>query len=220
MGGVNIEWQRMSVLGCYGILDTAAEKAYDDLTQLAAAVCDAPISLVSFVDNTRQWFKARTGLTIAETPREHSFCAHAICNDETMIVTDAAQDDRFKDNPLVTEEPRIRFYAAAPLTVKGGWRLGTLCVIDQEPRTLHLAQRKALEVIRDAVVTQLEHRRGVEDMKALESILPICQWCRKVKLEGDDGDDWVPLQEYVAKFGPVEKCVCPSCRRIVALDSD
>ena len=220
MGGVNIEWQRMSVLGCYGILDTAAEKAYDDLTQLAAAVCDAPISLVSFVDDKRQWFKARTGLTIAETPREHAFCAHALYSEDTMIVGDALKDERFRDNPLVTDDTGIRFYAAAPLVVEGGWNLGTLCVIDQKPRTLHPAQQKALEVIRDAVVAQLEHRRAVEDMKALEVVLPLCQWCRKVKVQGDDGEVWVPLHEYIAEFGPVEKCVCPSCRNVVSLDKD
>ncbi|MGI9235558.1 MAG: GAF domain-containing protein [Woeseiaceae bacterium] len=215
-----IEWKRLSILGSYQVLDTAAEKAYDHLTNLAAAVCDAPISLVSFVDEKRQWFKARTGLTVSETPREHSFCAHVICGDETVIVEDATKDERFKDNPLVTDSPQIRFYAASPLTVQGGWHLGTLCVIDKKPRKLLSAQMKALEVIRDAVVTQLEYRRAVEDVKELASLLPMCTWCRSVKLEGEREEVWIPLHKYVAKLGPVQHGICPSCRSQVVLDGD
>jgi len=216
----DLEWQRLTALRMYQVLDTAAEKAYDDLTMLAAAVCDAPISLVSFVDDTRQWFKARTGLTISETPREHAFCAEAICCDDTMIVADACKDPRFKNNPLVTGTPRIRFYAGAPLIVEGGFQLGTLCVIDHKPRKMRRAQRHALEVIRDAVVTQLEYRRAVEDVKALESLLPMCGWCRKVQLEGERGDVWVELHEYVEKLGPVSRAICPSCRKQVVVEGD
>lgn len=211
------EDERITALRLYRILDTAAERAYDDLTQLAAAVCGTEISLVSFVDGDRQWFKAKTGMTISETPREHSFCSHAILEEDITIVEDPSQDARFVDNPLVLGEPRIRFYAAAPLRVRGGAQQGTLCVIDSKPRKLSLAQRKALGVLRDAVVTQIECRRIAEDVKALESLLPICAWCRNVKVEGEGKEVWVPLHEYLSGLQNVTHGACPRCQDDVVL---
>ena len=159
------------------------KKAFDDLAELAGVICDAPISLVSFVDAERQWFKSRIGVDVTETPRDQAFCAHAIKQNQIMVVEDATLDERFADNPLVTGEPGIRFYAGAPLVVSGGIRLGTLCVIDRNPRTLTKAQSRALTVLRDAVVTQLELRKAAQDLEAMESLLPMCSWCKKVRVE-------------------------------------
>jgi len=127
------ESHRLNSLQLYGILDTAAERAFDDLTKLAAAICGTPIGLVSLVDDKRQWFKSRQGLDVDETPRENAFCSFAIAQSEVMIVKDAQDDARFQGNPLVTGDPNIRFYAGAPLTVANGESLGTLCVIDRVP---------------------------------------------------------------------------------------
>jgi GAF domain-containing protein len=131
------EEARLEALRRYRILDTPQENDFDDIVRLAAAICQTPISLVSLVDRDRQWFKGRHGLDIAETPRRMSFCSHSIQKpDETTIVPDTLQDERFADNELVTDGPRIRFYAGAPLVTPEGHALGTLCVIDKKPRQL------------------------------------------------------------------------------------
>lgn len=150
---------RVQQLLDYGVLDTPPEAAFDDLARLAALACRTPIALVSLVDGTRQWFKAKIGLEASETPREISFCGHAILQPEMMIVPDAAADARFADNPLVTGPPHIRFYAGMPLKTEGGARLGTLCVIDREPRTLTTAQEEQLALLARQVVSQLDIRR-------------------------------------------------------------
>ena len=137
---------RLRALTALKILDTQPEEAYDAIVARASRICDTPIALISMVDDTRQWFKARVGMAASETPREHAFCAHAIQNPElTMVVQDAAADSRFIDNPLVTGEPNIRFYAGVPLKDALGHGLGTLCVIDTQPRLLSVAQLTALE---------------------------------------------------------------------------
>lgn len=205
--------RRVNALRLYNILDTAVEKAFDDLTQLAAAICDVPISLVSFVDEHRQWFKSRTGLEISETPKEQAFCAHAILQSEIMVVPDATLDPRFAQNPLVTGAPEIRFYAGAPLKVTGDIQIGTLCVIDRKPRTLTDAQLRALGILRNAVVTQLELRRSAADLEAVESLIPMCAWCRSVRTEGTDGVSWQPLHEYVSELARVTHGICPTCNK-------
>lgn len=203
------ESDRIAALREYNILDTAADKMFDNLTQLAATICNAPISLVSLVDVDRQWFKSHFGLDAQETPRSQAFCAHAILDDEVMIVEDASSDERFQTNPLVTGEPNIRFYAGAPLIVRDGHSLGTLCIIDRVPRTLDDAQLKSLKILRDAVVAQLELRRTVADLRNLEALLPICAWCKNVKVA--DTDEWQSLDRYLETIAPVTHGICPDC---------
>ena len=203
------EKQRLAMLRQYQVLDTATEKIYDDLTKLAATICNVPISLVSLIDSGRQWFKSHHGLTAEETPRDQAFCAHAILQNDILVVEDAAYDDRFRNNPLVTNDPSIRFYAGAPLTVASGANLGTLCVIDRVPRTLAGFQLDALSVLRDAVVAHLELRRTVDEIRVLEGSIPICAWCRSVRL--DESGEWLAMDKYLSTLSSVTHGMCPSC---------
>jgi diguanylate cyclase (GGDEF)-like protein/PAS domain S-box-containing protein len=159
------ESARLNALNEQRILDTPPERAYDDLVRLAAFICGTPTSMISLVDEKRQWFKARVGTETSETPREVAFCAHTILNpDEVTVVEDAAADARFADNPLVTGNPKIRFYAGAPLTTRDGFALGSLCVIDWIPRTLTDQQIDALEILRNQVIREFELRRTAADL--------------------------------------------------------
>ena len=153
------EAERLAALGRYDILDSLPEALYDDLTLLASQICGTPISLISFVDRERQWFKSSTGIEVEETPREVSFCAHALNSNSVFEISDASADARFQDNALVTGEHHVRFYAGAPLVTGDGLCLGTLCVIDQKPHHLTDAQRAGLEALARQVMTQLELRR-------------------------------------------------------------
>jgi len=153
------EERRLAALYEYELLDTPSEALFDAFTQLAALLCDAPISLISLVDRDRQWFKSSLGLDMREMPRDLSFCAHAIVDDGIFEIDDTTADRRFADNPLVTGAEGIRFYAGYPLRSGDGYAVGTLCVLDRRPRTLTRAQRTALAAIGDAVVEQFEARR-------------------------------------------------------------
>lgn len=153
------EVARLEALYQYQVLDTAPESAFDDLTLLAAQICDVPIALVSLVDADRQWLKSSVGLEAAETSRDVSFCAHAIHQSELFVVRDAREDERFATNPLVTGEPSIRFYAGAPLLTSAGHAIGTLCAIDRVPRELSGQQQEALRALARQVMMQLELRR-------------------------------------------------------------
>jgi len=158
------EAARLEALRRYAILDTFPEQEFDDLARLAALVCGTPIALVSFVDANRQWFKARVGLDLPETPRDVSFCGHAILKPDLLVIPDALEDERFRLNPLVTGEPKIRFYAGAPLLAQDGHALGTICVLDRVPRDLNGAQREALKSLSRLAVAELELRRSVSDL--------------------------------------------------------
>ena len=142
------EQARLAALHDLRVLDTLPEQAFDDIVQLASQICGTPLGLVSLVDEQRQWFKARVGLAATQTPRDLAFCAHAINTpDALMVVADTAHDPRFRSNPLVTGEPKIRFYAGAPIVTAGGHALGTVCVIDTVPRELDAAQLGALQAL-------------------------------------------------------------------------
>jgi len=154
-----LERARLEALEQYEILDTEGEEGFDALAKLASYICQTPLSLVSLVDMHRQWFKSRVGLDLSETTREISFCSHAINGDDIFEVTNALEDGRFKNNPLVLGEPEIRFYAGAPLIDSQGFKLGTLCVIDRTPRRLTLEQRNALKTLADEVMVRFELRR-------------------------------------------------------------
>lgn len=159
------EKKRLDVLWQYDVLDTVPEALFDDLTELAAGICEAPIALISLVDEKRQWFKSKVGTTVNETSRDVSFCAHAIKQSDLFIVPDATKDERFAQNPLVTSDPKIRFYAGAPLITPDGYAMGTLCVIDKVPRELRPEQRQALRILARHVVSQLELRRRMRDIQ-------------------------------------------------------
>lgn len=153
------ELERLAALSSYQILDTAEEPDFDHITTLAAKICGTPISLISLVDSKRQWFKSRVGLPVKETPRDFAFCAHAILYEEPLIVTDSRIDPRFSDNPFVTGDPSVVFYAGIPLIDEDGFGLGTLCVIDHLPRELSELQLDVLRALARQAITQLSLRR-------------------------------------------------------------
>jgi signal transduction histidine kinase len=165
------EAERLNKLRQYEILDTPPELAFDDLTALAAHIADVPIALVSLVDADRQWFKSRYGLEAPQTPRDVSFCGHVVQSGVPLLVHDAQTDERFGDNPLVTGEPHVRFYAGVPLRTWDGYVLGTLCTIDHQPRELTAKQRELLGMLAQQVVDQLELRRQTLQLRARQAIL-------------------------------------------------
>lgn len=208
---------RLAALQSYRLLDSETETRFDDLVKLAAAICGTPIALMVLLDADRQWFKSRVGLEATETPWAHAFCAHAILDHEVFVVENACEDERFRDNPLVTDAPGIRFYAGAPLRNEDGFALGTLCVIDREPRALTSDQRRALAVLADQVVGQMELRRvtqrladALQSVERLERLLPVCAWCKRVR---DDGGYWSSVEDYLldAVGQRATHGICPSC---------
>ena len=158
------ERARLDVLQRYRILDTDPEESFDDIVLLASQICGTPISVITLVDENRQWFKARVGVTLTETSRSISFCSHAIQGTDIFVVPDALADDRFRENPLVVEDPHIRFYAGAPLITREGYALGTLCIVDRVPRIFTEEQRRALDALRRQAEAQLELRRNLADL--------------------------------------------------------
>lgn len=160
MADSSYESRRLACLRKYAILDTPPEEEFDDLASVAALVCGTPIALVSLIDESRQWFKAKIGVDIVETPRSVAMCDYAICSPrEVMVVPDASVDPRFSSNPFVTGEAHVRFYAGAPLVTPDGYPLGTLCAIDRRPGSMTNPQVQALAVLARQVIARLETKR-------------------------------------------------------------
>ena len=149
----------------YSILDTLPESDYDNITKIAAEICGTPISLISLIDDKRQWFKSHHGLDATETPKEYAFCGHAINTpNDVFIVQDARKDERFHDNPLVTGDPHVIFYAGVPLVSEAGLPLGTLCVIDHKPNLLSQSQISSLSALSNQVINILELRKSKQQL--------------------------------------------------------
>lgn len=165
------EARRLRVLEDYKILDSQNESDFDEITKLASEICNSPISLISFIDSNRQWFKSTYGISIKETPRSVSFCAHAIEGDSLFVVENATEDERFKNFSLVTGDPNIVFYAGIPLTDKDGYAMGALCVIDNKTKKLTEFQSNALEVLGRQVVRLLELRKLNHQLQLRNNIL-------------------------------------------------
>jgi len=205
------EQPRLRKLRSLGVLDTFPEQVYDDIVSLASEIAATPIALITLVDQDRQWFKSRLGLDISETHRDHAFCAHAIRKpNELLVVTDATRDPRFADNPLVTGAPSFRFYAGAPLITSDGTALGTLCVIDNKPRTLTSLQERALQMLSRQVVVQIELREALAQVKRLRGLFPICSGCKRIR---DDEGYWNQIEVYISEHSEAEFShgICPEC---------
>jgi len=164
------EKTRLETLRSLKLLDTSPEERFDRLTRLAKRMFGVPISLVSLIDANRQWFKSKQGLDADETPRDISFCGHAILGDDIFMVPDATKDERFADNPLVTESPNIRFYAGCPLRVMNGSKIGTLCIIDQEPRLL---DEEDMALLRD-LTEMAEQELAAVQLATMDELTMIC----------------------------------------------
>jgi signal transduction histidine kinase len=161
------EEERLRILDECEILDTAPEDVFDRIAYIAAQICDCPIALVNFIDRKRQWFKAALGTELRGSPREFAFCAHTILGNELVVVDDATGDPRLADNPLVIDDPKVRFYAGVPLFV-GPLPIGTLCVIDVTPRALSVRQREALVALAREAADQLILRRALKRSQRLD----------------------------------------------------
>jgi GAF domain-containing protein len=211
------EADRLRALAEYMILDTESEAVFDDLVAIAAAICEAPISLISIIDPDRQWFKARHGLAVSETSRDDAFCAHTILGDSTMVVPDALKDERFERNPLVLGDPRIRFYAGSPLRTPDGYKLGSLCVIDRRPRELTPGQIMILGRLARQASALLQWRRTMAHLatvlgrvRSLEGLIPMCASCKSVR--SDEGY-WARVESFITTHTSAQLThgLCPNC---------
>lgn len=158
------EEERLEALHRYQIVDSAADALFDDLAILASSICDTPVALVTLLDRDRQWFKAKVGTEVQEVPRDILFCGYTILGTDLLIVEDAREDARFAQNPLVVNDPNIRFYAGSPLVTSDGFALGSLCVLDRIPRRLTASQQDALGALSRQVVAQMEYRRNTLEL--------------------------------------------------------
>ena len=236
------EAERVATLRGYEILDTEPEVAFDDLTFLASYICQTPIALISLVDSDRQWFKSKIGVSETQTARDIAFCSWAILENDIFVVPDASQDERFSENPFVVSDPKIRFYAGAPL-MTNGHAIGTLCVLDRVPRQLSPEQLQALRALSSQVQGQINLRRNlihlknalaardradveravtVEELKTalakvrtLEGLLPICLSCKKIQ---DERGKWQPFERYVRTHSEATFAhrICPDCTTAIS----
>lgn len=209
------EDRRLDALHRFGVLDTPPERTFDDIVLQAAALCDAPMAVLSLIDRERSWVKAAHGLERGELPRDVAFCSHAICQEEPLVVPDALLDERFMDNELVTGAPFVRAYAGAPVHVQGQ-RFGTVAVVDLVPRAFDAGDLDSLQTLARLAGDQFELRRRaaelsrtLERLRTLEGLLPVCRECGDVR----DGDGWLPMDHYLAAHtgSLVSHGMCPVC---------
>ena len=210
---------RLQALRDYELLDTAREKEYDSITLIASTICTAPVSIITLLDESRQWFKSAHGIPMTEMPRETAFCNHTILQTTPLIVPDLKLDARFSDNPLVLNDPHVRFYAGAPLITPNGFALGSVCVVDVRPRELSLTQINALAALASQVVGLMELRRvannlaeAMSKVKMLQGLLPICSFCKGIR---DDHGYWSRVEDYITTHADVSFThgICAPCAR-------
>lgn len=212
------EPERLAALHAFRLLDTAPEQVYDDLTSLAAELCGTPIAALSLSDSHRQWFKAKVGMDVSEMPRSISCCAHAVLQPELLVIPDTTKDPRVAQSPLVTGEAQLRFYAGAPLILKSGIILGTLCVADQKPRTLSPEQQNHLTILARQAITQIELRLAENRLKEAQQLARMGNWEQDVLtgrlywseeifslLDFDPALGEPPLSEYIARIHPEDR---------------
>jgi len=215
---------RLAALDTYKILDTASEPEYDNIAQLAAKICNTRMSNVAFIDKDRKWYKAKFGTESEFAPRAISICSHTILGSEPLIINDTLEDPVFRNIGMVTKPPHVRFYAGFPLININGFALGTLCVIDTEPKELDETQLSTLKVLTNHLTTLLELRRdsarlrialkeksdAFEKINQLTGILPICSYCKSIR---DDDEYWHQVDEFLATHTDASFThgCCPSC---------
>ena len=211
------EAARLRSLSEYRILGTKPEKAFDNITKMASEICQTPIALISLVDEKRQWFKSKVGLEANETERDISFCAHTILDSKPMVVEDALFHEKFRDNPLVQEEPHIRLYAGFPLQTDINHRIGTLCVIDRIPKSLTNSQYKVMQGLAEQATTLLELRRrslALMDqfcqMHHAQGLITTCSYCKSVR---DREGAWQPIEHFLMQHSTLNFShgICQDC---------
>ncbi len=217
------EAERLAALETYNIFDTAKEKDFDDLASLASAICQVPITLITFIDEKRQWFKAHHGTDITENLREYSFCQHLIASgDDALIVEDATRDKFFADNPMVTGPTKIMFYAGVPLINEDGYALGTLCMVDQQPHILTNYQVETLKTLATQVIDKLELRRKVQllekaNQELLSSNMLIQKFAAMAAHDIKNPLSSIQLTSQALKIR-LEQLNEPSCTRLIELN--
>lgn len=169
------ELERLKALRSFNVMDSEPELFFDHVTALASYICGTSMALVTFLEEERQWFKSKVGLDISGTTRDEAFCAYAIHQSDTLIVSDPMQDERFSHNPLVTGNPNIRFYAGAPLITSDGYGLGTLCVLDSKRIDLSEGQLRALDNLRDMTMKYMELQKGKQERERLDREMKLMQ---------------------------------------------
>jgi hypothetical protein len=213
-----IESKRLAALVSYDVMDSPREEVYDDFTRLVAHVFDVPIALISLLDESRQWFKSKIGIDTCDTARELAFCNVAIQQEGAFVVHDATKSPEFRDNPLVTGEPQIRFYAGATLLTPDGLPIGTLCAIDTKPRYPSAEQIEALQALSRQVMVQFELRRvsrqladSVANVRTLEGLIPICMHCHGMR--DIESGEWKALEDYLADrtAASLSHGICDEC---------
>jgi len=211
------ESRRLEALRRFKIMDSEPEEFFDDLVEVAATVTGVQFAVMSLVDEERQWFKARYGLDITETPREHSICTHTVCGTQTLVVKDTAADARFRSNPYALGEGGIRFYAGAPIYDSDRNSIGTICVLGTEPRSIERSQIAALEALARSAMSQIELRHIADELaetsanlKVPRIHLPMCCHCKSIR---DEGEEWRNVEDYfkVNSRARLTHGICPAC---------